>query len=87
MARDNPVIDMSGHQFCLDHHECWQSNDDCPSLTAERRTDDDGEPISAMTQCGACGRWWDDAIVTSMTPVPSGRCPFEYEHEQTGVSP
>lgn len=32
-------------------------------------------------QCGTCGLAWDDAIVTSMTPVPSGRCPFEYFHE------
>jgi hypothetical protein len=31
-------------------------------------------------QCGTCGRWWDDAVVTSMTPVPSGRCPFEAFH-------
>jgi hypothetical protein len=30
--------------------------------------------------CGTCGRSWDDTISTSMTPVPSGRCPFEYEH-------
>lgn len=35
--------------------------------------------------CGHCGRGWDDSIATSgpgyYTPVPSGRCPFEYEHE------
>jgi len=31
--------------------------------------------------CGTCNRSWDDTISTSMTPVPSGRCPFEYEHE------
>ena len=34
--------------------------------------------------CGYCGLSWDDAIVTSITPTPSGRCPFEsfhiYEH-------
>jgi hypothetical protein len=30
--------------------------------------------------CGTCGRSWDDTVSTSMTPVPSGRCPFEYEH-------
>lgn len=36
------------------------------------------------TVCGNCGRGWDDSISTSgpgyFTPVPSGRCPFEYEH-------
>jgi hypothetical protein len=30
--------------------------------------------------CGVCHRSWDDAVSTTMTPVPSGRCPFEYEH-------
>lgn len=30
--------------------------------------------------CGTCGRAWDDDAVTDVTPVPSGRCPFEYEH-------
>lgn len=32
--------------------------------------------------CGTCARSWDDAIVTSMTPAPSGRCPFEAFHEE-----
>lgn len=31
--------------------------------------------------CGECGLTWDDAVVTGMTPAPSGRCPFEYFHE------
>ncbi len=30
---------------------------------------------------GACGLSWDDDIVTSMTPAPSARCPFEPFHE------
>jgi len=33
-----------------------------------------------IATCGTCGRSWDDAIVTSMTPAPSARCPFEYFH-------
>jgi hypothetical protein len=33
-----------------------------------------------LTQCGSCGRYWDDSVPTSLTPVPSGRCPFEYFH-------
>ena len=40
-----------------------------PDDAAERRT-----------TCGACGLSWDDARVTSMTPTPSGRCPFEAFH-------
>lgn len=34
--------------------------------------------------CGTCGRSWDDAVVTGMTPTPSGRCPFEYYHTLAG---
>jgi len=30
--------------------------------------------------CGTCGLSWDDGIVTSMTPAPSARCPFEAFH-------
>lgn len=44
----------------------------------------DGEPVPAFfarpTSCYSCGRTWDDDHVTSVTPAPSGRCPFEYEH-------
>jgi len=34
------------------------------------------------TVCGDCGRGWDDSVVTSVTPTPAARCPFEYDHEQ-----
>lgn len=34
------------------------------------------------TVCGACGRGWDDTVSTSCTPTPSGRCPFEGEHDR-----
>lgn len=30
--------------------------------------------------CGTCGLTWDDAVITSMTPAPSARCPFEPFH-------
>lgn len=36
---------------------------------------------SDIATCGTCGLSWDDSISTSMTPAPSGRCPFEYFHE------
>jgi hypothetical protein len=32
--------------------------------------------------CGTCGLSWDDGVSTSWTPAPSGRCPFEYFHEE-----
>lgn len=40
-------------------------------------------PVSdpRATVCGTCGRGWDDSVSTSWTPVPSGRCPFEYDHK------
>jgi hypothetical protein len=43
--------------------------------------DSDGDPVVAMATCGACGRRWNDALITSMTPAPSARCPFEYDHD------
>lgn len=39
-----------------------------------------GQPAEDKMTCGTCGRSWDDAIATAWTPVPSGRCPFEYYH-------
>lgn len=35
-----------------------------------------------LATCGTCGRTWDDSVSTSMTPTPSGRCPFEYFHSE-----
>jgi hypothetical protein len=37
--------------------------------------DDDGNAT-----CGTCGLSWDDDASTTLTPVPSGRCPFESFH-------
>lgn len=48
---------------------------------ATPRFDDDGREIIDVATCGQCGRSWNDAATSSLTPVPSGRCPFEYEHE------
>ena len=39
--------------------------------------------MSEVLTCGSCGRSWDDSVATSMTPAPSGRCPFEaFEQEE-----
>lgn len=40
--------------------------------------------MSSYATDGACGLTWDDSIVTSMTPAPSGRCPFEAFHVYDG---
>ena len=39
-----------------------------------------GEPAESRATCYQCGLSWDDGKVTSMTPAPSGRCPFEHFH-------
>jgi len=39
-----------------------------------------GDKAERPTTCGTCGRTWDDAKVTGMTPTPSARCPFEAFH-------
>lgn len=52
-----------------------------PIPGATRRYDDDGQPIVDIATCGHCGRSWDDAMVSHLTPAPAGRCPFEYDHE------
>lgn len=52
-----------------------------PVPGATPRYDDDGREIIEIATCGHCGRSWNDAAVSSITPAPSGRCPFEYEHE------
>jgi hypothetical protein len=35
-------------------------------------------PTAAI--CGHCGLSWDDGKITSLTPAPGGRCPFESFH-------
>lgn len=43
-----------------------------------RPIEDRGEPGTAT--CGYCDLSWNDDLSTGLTPVPSGRCPFEYFH-------
>lgn len=38
-------------------------------------------PGADITTCGTCHRSWDNSLITSVTPAPAARCPFEYEHE------
>lgn len=40
-----------------------------------------GDKAEDKATCLTCGRSWDDAIVTSYTPAPSARCPFEAYHQ------
>ena len=41
---------------------------------------DEGAHNPDTATCGNCGLSWDDSISTEYTPVPGGRCPFEYFH-------
>lgn len=52
----------------------WQVN-------AEPQFDENGEVVEDWVTCGHCGRRWNDALMTSRTPAPAARCPFEDEHE------
>ena len=49
---------------------------------AELRHDPEtGEQRTDWARCGTCGRYWNDADVSTWTPAPAARCPFEYEHD------
>lgn len=61
-----------------DDRDCWEP-EEIPADFPVVELDDDDEAASLCT-CGTCGRSWDDAIATSYTPVPAGRCPFESFH-------
>jgi len=46
---------------------------------------EDGRKVKlprGWAMCLTCFRAWDDEHVTSVTPTPSARCPFEYNHMQ-----
>lgn len=55
------------------------SPDDIPAEHPVRPVPDDAHGPDTAT-CGECGLSWDDSLSTSLTPVPAGRCPFEYFH-------
>jgi len=39
-------------------------------------------PAARVATCGQCGRHWDDAHISGVTPTPAARCPFEYSHKE-----
>lgn len=68
-----------------------------PRLPASYRTDSRGvvrildatryvnaHPDADVCRCGSCGRTWDDAVPTALTPAPSARCPYEDRHKVAG---
>jgi hypothetical protein len=49
---------------------------------AKPQFDEGGNVIVQTATCGVCGRSWNDALITGVTPVPSGRCPYEAYHPE-----
>ena len=44
--------------------------------------DDDGKIVTDIAACNTCDMEWNDALITSRTPAPSARCPYEYIHPE-----
>lgn len=49
---------------------------------ANPQLDDDGNTLVDTVTCGTCGRSWNGALITSRTPAPGARCPYEGIHEE-----
>ena len=49
---------------------------------AEPWLDHDGNTRVDLVTCGTCGLTWNDALISTWTPAPSGRCPYEYIHDE-----
>jgi hypothetical protein len=53
--------------------------DEAPTREREEAyADEHPEHKPEPTECGTCGRSWDDSAIGA----PAGRCPFEYSHEE-----
>ena len=51
-------------------------------IEGDEQFDEMGEVVERFATCGNCGATWNDAIISSRTPAPSSRCPFENDHEE-----
>jgi hypothetical protein len=49
---------------------------------AEPQLDEDGNTKVETATCGTCGKSWNDALISSSTPTPGGRCPYEHIHDE-----
>jgi len=73
------VKDNAWFQVDDDEAAVQLSPEDIPEDWPVQPTEPGDENAHTAT-CGVCGLSWNDTTVTSMTPVPSGRCPFEFFH-------
>lgn len=78
---DRQQRQMLGAHYWPDDDDAFEDDedDDVPDDFPVRVLGPDDSAADRVT-CGECGRSWDDAVVTSMTPAPSARCPFEAFH-------
>lgn len=76
MVQGNREARMAKLRAIIAAHEISEANG------AEARRDENGKVIVDMCTCGTCGLSWNDALISSYTPAPSARCPYEYIHEE-----
>lgn len=84
----------AAHLLNPDNAEDWQPqhryiapDSDVPAGWPVVALPQDYPDANTLATCGACGRSWDDDIITSMTPAPGGRCPFELFHVEDAPAP
>ena len=69
-------------EFFLWSDLAWQDYDvltDSRALDCVENFDEYDDLPSGWAYCPTCRRAWNDAAPTSVTPVPSARCPFELD--------
>lgn len=71
------VIERIGElESLIADEEISEENGATPQL------DENGKTREQIATCGECGKSWNDALITSRTPAPSSRCPYENIHEE-----
>lgn len=84
----------AAHLLNPDNAEDWQPqhryiapDPDVPAGWPVVALPQDYPDANTLATCGTCGRSWDDDIITSMTPAPGARCPFEPFHVEDAPAP
>lgn len=76
MKRTKKSIRIAQLELIIAELEISEANGATPQL------DENGLTVVDTVTCGNCGLSWNDALITSWTPTPAGRCPYEYIHEE-----
>lgn len=76
MAAQDRAARIAELEDIIREHEISEANGATPQL------DENGAVKEDIATCGNCGLSWNDALISSMTPTPSGRCPYEYIHPE-----